>query len=729
MYETTIAYPPDALSTYVGPLWMPDQTGPAPESLYKAINYTEFQEYQANTKNAGYSKNLKIPSDLAAIDPAWRTCTPGMYGSWDPPRVLTAARNMVTPTAAQAAADPSETAAPAAGIAPTDIPAAPTPAPKDPASSSLNSDPPSVSDDPDPNSEVSQSKGSSDPDANEPLKQDAPKQDPPSVSTDPGSKSKDSQSIGNGNPSADDPSKQDSPSVSVNTVPKSANSQSKGNSDPAANDPLKQDPSSASADTNSVSEGSQSKENSDPALSVGQEDDPSRSGDAGDNQTPASKQGQDSDPAKQQDGSENTPPEQHSPGASSPATSDGSSENTNNQVVGPSLSVNPQGSQNSPKVTLLATDLPLSPDPVVLASPTPLIVSGNTIQKATNGGAVIGTSTFTAGYEGKLSDVPISVGVDNIVIGTTTHALPTSAPVLIGGQSIVKATNGGVIIGTSTYSSGSQAQISGQKVSVGVDSVVVGGTSYAIPTPSTADTALVDKLPISRGPDGVAMVGGATIGVGSQSSINGHVVSVGASIIVLDGTSYALPSSAGAILQSPSPQQNSPVTLMNGAVLTPGGNVATVSGTTYAIPHDDSGLVVNGQAVPFPTVTSLKSVFTVADQTFTAAPTGFVIGGQSVALDGTAATVDGTVVSLGPSGVQIGSKTMPLTSAQTTQDGLGGFIMSGFGSGVQPGQTAGSRNGSSVLAFTGDSSRLGQQPGIVLFEIIFVILGIIFSLI
>ena len=652
MYETTIAYPPDALSTYVGPLWMPDQTGPAPESLYKAINYTEFQEYQANTKNAGYSKNLKIPSDLAAIDPAWRTCTPGMYGSWDPPRVLTAARNMVAPTAAQPATDPSVTAAPAAGIAPTDIPAAPTPAPKDPATGSLKSDPPSVSADPGAKSEVS----------------------PP-----------------------------------------------KGNSDPSANDPLNQDPSNASADTNSQSEGSQSKGNSDPALSVGQEDNPSKSGDAGDNQTPASKQGQDLDPAQQQDGSEDTPPKQ--------ATGDGSSENNNNQVITTSLDVNPQGSQSSPNASPLVTDSPLSPNPVILASPKPLIVSGNTIQKATNGGVVIGTSTYTAGYEGKLSNVPISVAVDSIVIGTTTHALPTSAPVLVGGQSIVKGSNGGVVIGTSTYSPGSEAQVSGKKLSVGVDSVVVGGTSYAIPTPSKTDTIIVGQSPISRGPDGVAIVQGATIGLGSQSSINGHVVSVGASTIVLDGTSYALPSSAGAILQSSPPKQNSPVTLMNGAVLTPGGNVATVSGTTYAIPSDDSGLVVNGQIVPFPTVTSLQSIFTIADQTFTAAPTGFVIGGQSVALGGTAATVNGTVVSLGPSGVQIGSKTMPLTSVQTAQGGIGGLIMSGFGSGVQPGQRAGSGNGSSVLAFTGDSSRLGQRLGTVWFGATFMILGILLSLV
>lgn len=60
---------------------MPAQTGPEPASYFQAINYTEFQEYEANTANEGYSKNLKIPSDLGAIDPAWSTCTPGIYGS------------------------------------------------------------------------------------------------------------------------------------------------------------------------------------------------------------------------------------------------------------------------------------------------------------------------------------------------------------------------------------------------------------------------------------------------------------------------------------------------------------------------------------------------------------------------------------------------------------------------------------------------------------------------
>lgn len=600
---------------------MPAQTGPEPASLFKAINYTEFQEYVANTANAGYSKNLKIPSELAGIDPSWSTCTPGMYGSWDPPRVLTPVQHMVAPTAAQPAMAPLATAAPAAGIDPTHLPAASTASPKDSSIGPSISDPPSASVDPNPNS------------------------------------------------------------------------------------------------------GPQSKGNSDPAWPVGQADNASKDGTVGENLTPASKQGQGSGPVNQQDDSQTTTPSHISPGASSSATSGSGGENNKNEAGVPSLRIDPQGSQNSPKSSLWATEPFSSPNSVAFALPTPLIVDDKTIQKAASGGAVIGTLTYTAGYTGKLSDMPISVGVDRIVVGTITHALTTSTPIFISGQSMVKATNGGVVIGTSTYPPGSQAQVYDNTISVGVDSVVVGGTSYAIPRPGTPDTILVDKRPISRGPDGGAIIEGETVGLGPQTSINGHIISVGASAVVLDSTSYALPSSAGAILQSSHQQPNSPVTLVNGAVLTAGGNAATISGTTFAIPSDDSGLVVNGQTVPFPTETTIQSVFTVAGQIFTAAPTGFTVNGQSVALGGTAARVNGTVVSLGPSGVQIGSKTMPLTTVQTSGGGLGGLIMSGFGSGGEPGVTAAGKNRSSVLTFTGDGSRVPRGLGILLLEGIIMVTG------
>ena len=627
VYDTTIAYASDALSTYVGPLWMAAQTGPEPASYFQPLNYTEFEEYTADPAHQGYSKNLKIPSDLTAIDPAWSTCTPGMYGSWDPPRALTAARNMVAPTPAQLINDPSSTPAPAAGIDPTHIPATPTPPPQDPTS--------------------------------------APSQaDPPTASVDPGSESKPAQLA----------------------------------------------------------------ESNDPPSSAGQTENASAGGNAGDKLAPASMEGQDPDPATKQDIDPPNPPLiQSSPEASYNPPAVGDSSGSSTIEVGASmLNVNQQGSQTTLGTPWGATKSALAVNSVILAPPAPLTIGGSTIEKGPNGGAVIGKSTYTAGYEGKISSVPFSVGPDSIVIGSTTHELPTSTPVLVGGQSMVKAANGGVVIGTSTYPPGIQAQISDTTLSVGVENVVVGSTTYAMPTHVTADTAFIDSQSISRAPDGGAILqGDSTIGLGVQSSINGHVISVGASTVVVDGVSYALPSSVGAVLQAPPAQVDEPVTLTNGAVLIPGGSASTISGTTYAIPSGNSVLVVNGQTVPLPTQTALQSVFTVAGQIFTAAPTGFAVGSQSVTLDGTAVTIDGTEVSLGPSGVQVGSKTMPLTSAQTSEGGLGGLIMSGFGSGGEAGVAAGSGNGSNVLAFTGNGRRVERELFVVFLEIVIMMLGLV----
>ena len=73
---------------------------------------------------------------------------------------------------------------------------------------------------------------------------------------------------------------------------------------------------------------------------------------------------------------------------------------------------------------------------------------------------------------------------------------------------------------------------------------------------------------------------------------------------MVDGTLYPLPTAAGAVLQQGNNADLKSFTLPNGAVITAGGAAATISGTTYSIPADDSGLVVNGKTMPFPTANS-----------------------------------------------------------------------------------------------------------------------------
>ena len=303
------------------------------------------------------------------------------------------------------------------------------------------------------------------------------------------------------------------------------------------------------------------------------------------------------------------------------------------------------------------------------------------------------------GLQAEISGTGISVGIGNVVIGGSTYAAEsqqTPAPVLVGGQQIV-ASKGSVVIGGSTYLAGAQATISGTPVSVGTGSLVVGGSTYALPSYPTQGPLIIDGNAITRAGNGDVVFHGSTIAPQVQAIIAGHTVSAGVSSVIVDGTSYSLPTPVLAgITQGPAPKA---ITLVDGAVISAGGSAATISGTTYSIPSDGGELVLNGKTMALSS--SIQSAFTVGGQRFTAAPNGFVIDGQSVTLDGPAIIVSGTLVSLGPSGLQIGSSTIPLTPAQQTQDsGLGGLIMSGFGNGGN-----GASNFSTPLGFTGAGLR------------------------
>ena len=301
---------------------------------------------------------------------------------------------------------------------------------------------------------------------------------------------------------------------------------------------------------------------------------------------------------------------------------------------------------------------------------------------------VVAGSTYMPGNTAQLSGAPLSVAPDHVVLGGSTYGLPAPAavtPVLVGGQSIVKAPGGGVVVGDSTVPSGGQATIAGQVIQVGPSNAVVGGSTYNLPagaggvvqapapTPVPAAPVLVAGQSVVRAPDGGLVVGGSTVPPGAQATIAGHVISAGPSMAGIDGTNYALPTNPGAVLQqAPNLAQDvaahSILTLANGAVITAGGPPATVDGTVIAIPSGDNGIIVNGQtvplnALPLPTAAP-SSVFTVGGQTFTAAPTGFSVGSQSLSPGGSAITLSGTVLSLGPSGaLQIGSSTISLPSA------------------------------------------------------------------
>ena len=109
-YNTTVAYAPADLSTAMSA--RPQQT----ECTYITVNYTMLGEYSSNGNPDFF---LSIPSSLTSLDPAWSTCTPALYGAWDPPKTLQHATALTDPADQPR---PSPPAAPAGRATPVYAP-------------------------------------------------------------------------------------------------------------------------------------------------------------------------------------------------------------------------------------------------------------------------------------------------------------------------------------------------------------------------------------------------------------------------------------------------------------------------------------------------------------------------------------------------------------------------------------------------------------------------------
>ena len=274
---------------------------------------------------------------------------------------------------------------------------------------------------------------------------------------------------------------------------------------------------------------------------------------------------------------------------------------------------------------------------------------------------------------------------------------------------LVIGSNRGDTLADLTIPIGSKTTIAGQVISAFASSGTVYGSIYALPLNGGAglqtsvpplDPLLIAGESIVRAPGGGIVIGSSTIEPGSVVTMSGYTVSAGQSDVLIDGSTYTLPSSVGAVMQQ-SPN-NQAMTLSNGGIISAGGSPITLSGTVYSIiPGDGSNLVASEMAATIPKMA--QSVFTIDGQAYTAVPNGFAISGQTIAERGSAVTIGGTVFSLGPSGLQIGSSTIPLNAEETGGAGLGDLILSGFVG--APTAISGAGNNSSVMAFTGGSPK------------------------
>ena len=322
-----------------------------------------------------------------------------------------------------------------------------------------------------------------------------------------------------------------------------------------------------------------------------------------------------------------------------------------------------QPGPNSPAATP-AVALPIATAPVYLGTTQPLTIGGQAVQKAPDGGILIGGQSLIPGTQATVAGQVVSVGASNMAVGSSTYALPaatgpnpvalgTPAPLSIGGQAAQYAPgpNGGLLIAGQTIAAGQQATVSGSVISVRASALTVGGSTYALPAPTAAATfgqpapPAIGGQAIQQAPGGGVIVAGQTITQGSQAIVQGTVVSVGPSGLAIGGNNYALP-----ILTAPPTVGGGPVLQApGGGVILAGqtiaqGSQATVQGTVVSVGPSGVMIAGNTYAIPAPTV---------AGQPVQQAPGGGVIvAGQTVA-EGSRTTISGTIISVGPTGVII----------------------------------------------------------------------------
>lgn len=326
---------------------------------------------------------------------------------------------------------------------------------------------------------------------------------------------------------------------------------------------------------------------------------------------------------------------------------------TKTSIPGISLSVG----ANNVVINGATYTLPGYPDPSPASASSQIVMGGQWIRRAADGGLWVGSSSIAAGGQATISGHAISVAsssivVDKIAFPLVAAPLPTDS-LLVGGESVGRAADGGVWIGSSSIAAGSQAIVSGHVIFVDASSVIVDGTAFpllpstapALPT-TTTNAILIDGTSIRRGRDGSVIINGSsTLPLGSLVTFAGNIIiSVGASSVMVDGTSYPLPTAAGAeVLQQQQGDNGSNnnnadiqvLTLANGDVVTiptVSGGATTISGTTYSIIPPAGGdegksgggelVVINGKTAQLPTARSTPTI------------TGTNPGGEATAIGG-----------------------------------------------------------------------------------------------
>ena len=184
------------------------------------------------------------------------------------------------------------------------------------------------------------------------------------------------------------------------------------------------------------------------------------------------------------------------------------------------------------------------------AQPTTVVVNGQTISVGSGGVGFVPTTLRDSDFIGTaINGVDLGIGASEVVISGTTYKIgPSASPttIVVNGQTI-SIGSGGVGFASTTLQASSFATtaVDGVRLAVGASQVVISGTTYNIGPSARPTTIVVNGQTISIGSGGVGFTSTTLQGSSFTTTAVGRVTfSIGASQVVISGTTYNIGPSA-----------------------------------------------------------------------------------------------------------------------------------------------------------------------------------------
>ena len=339
-----------------------------------------------------------------------------------------------------------------------------------------------------------------------------------------------------------------------------------------------------------------------------------------------------------------------------------------------------------PSATSLKSKAKPATDTRPEASDPPIVSNSNSSPHTTG-------STTPKSIQITIASLTVSNNVESIAMDSSTFDVkPTSAtaPLLTQNQ-VLQLRSGKFEIAGQTITPGSEVKISDQQLKYGASGeVVVDGTSHTLMLISTGNPLVIGSQTIRRASDGGLLITGSTLANGRKATLFGHTYSLdGSSILIADEKSYSLPQVGNAYLVQNVDRFNPLPTKIGKQSMTYSNGLAAQA--DYSLPTPTTALVGNLINHVTPNLDASSSSPANAGQTPPTVPTGVPAVSTSPASTSTAFTQSGTLDALGPSAAFV-SALLTITSptpsvftlvCQTFTAVPTGFVLNG--SSVAPG--------------------------------------------